>query len=43
VLVCDVLGRVLRYPYEIPIGVVMGVLGAAAFLWLLLRRSARVG
>lgn len=43
VLVCDVLGRVLRYPYEIPVGVVMGVLGAAAFLWLLLRRSARVG
>ncbi|RIX98470.1 ABC transporter permease [Aureimonas flava] len=37
VLACDILGRLLRYPYEIPIGVVMGVLGSALFLALLLR------
>jgi iron complex transport system permease protein len=43
VLICDILGRVVRYPYEIPIGVVVGVVGAALFLFLLLRRSARVG
>jgi iron complex transport system permease protein len=43
VLVCDIIGRVVRYPYEIPIGVVVGVVGAALFLVLLLRRSARVG
>ncbi|GAB2459362.1 ABC transporter permease [Xylanimonas ulmi] len=43
VLVCDVLGRVIRHPFEIPIGVVMGVVGAAVFLWLLLRRAPDVG
>ncbi|MFC5928861.1 ABC transporter permease [Cryobacterium melibiosiphilum] len=43
VLVCDVVGRVIRFPYEIPIGVVVGVVGAALFLALLLRKSARVG
>ncbi|MFO7690151.1 MAG: iron chelate uptake ABC transporter family permease subunit [Cryobacterium sp.] len=43
VLVCDILGRVVRFPYEIPIGVVVGVVGAALFLVLLLRKSARVG
>ncbi|HYD67945.1 ABC transporter permease [Azospirillum sp.] len=32
---CDVLGRVLRHPYEIPIGTILGVVGAAGFLWLL--------
>ncbi len=38
VLVSDVLGRVLRYPYEIPVGTVFGVIGAAVFLWLLYAR-----
>lgn len=41
VLVCDIVGRVIRYPYEIPVGTVMGVLGAAFFLYLLLRRNRR--
>lgn len=41
VLVCDLIGRVLRYPYEIPLGVVVGVVGAAVFLYLLLRSSER--
>jgi iron complex transport system permease protein len=40
-LLCDVLGRVIRYPYEIPVGTVMGVVGSALFLVLLLRRDAR--
>lgn len=43
VLVCDILSRVLRYPYEIPIGTVVGVVGSALFLYLLLRKSTRVG
>jgi iron complex transport system permease protein len=43
VLVCDIVGRVIRFPYEIPIGVVVGVVGAGLFLVLLLRKSARVG
>jgi iron complex transport system permease protein len=37
VLACDILGRVVRAPYEIPISVVVGVLGSAVFLYLLLR------
>ncbi|MFV0245349.1 MAG: ABC transporter permease [Qingshengfaniella sp.] len=37
VLACDILGRVVRYPYEIPIAVVVGVIGSAVFLVLLLR------
>ena len=35
VLACDILGRVIRYPYEIPAGTVFAVLGAGMFLWLL--------
>ncbi|SEP69357.1 iron complex transport system permease protein [Devosia sp. YR412] len=37
VLACDILGRLIRYPYEIPISVVVGVIGSAIFLYLLLR------
>jgi len=43
VLACDIIGRVVRYPYEIPIGVVVGVVGAGLFLYLLLRREAQHG
>lgn len=39
VLACDILGRVLRQPYEIPLSVVVGVIGSAVFIWLLLRRG----
>lgn len=39
VLSCDIAGRLLRYPYEIPVGTVLGVVGAAAFLLLLFDRS----
>jgi iron complex transport system permease protein len=35
VLISDIGGRLLRYPYEIPVGSVLGVLGAVIFLWLL--------
>lgn len=38
VLACDIIGRLLIYPYEIPAGTVLGVLGSAIFLWLLWRR-----
>ncbi|MFH5187280.1 ABC transporter permease [Paenibacillus sp. TAB 01] len=40
VLFCDILGRVIIFPYEIPIGLTVGVLGSAIFLYLLLRRKA---
>lgn len=41
VLACDLAGRLIRYPYEIPVGSVLGVVGAVTFLWLLHRAPAR--
>ncbi|MBB3972681.1 ABC transporter permease [Hansschlegelia beijingensis] len=40
-LACDLIGRLVRFPYEIPVGVVVGIVGAALFLWLLFGRRAR--
>ncbi|WP_141608353.1 ABC transporter permease [Litorilinea aerophila] len=40
VLACDLLGRLIRYPYEIPVGTIVGVLGSGIFLLLILRREA---
>ncbi len=42
VLICDVIGRILIYPYEIPISLIMGVFGSVIFLWLLLRSYRHV-
>ncbi|RJE87750.1 ABC transporter permease [Paenibacillus sp. 1011MAR3C5] len=39
-LVCDIVGRLIIYPYEIPIGLTVGVIGSIVFLYLLLRRKA---
>jgi iron complex transport system permease protein len=41
VLACDIVARVVRFPYEIPLSVIVGIIGAALFLWLLLRRRGR--
>ncbi|TWI56153.1 ABC transporter permease [Halalkalibacter nanhaiisediminis] len=40
VLFCDILGRLIIYPYEIPIGLTVGVIGSGIFLYLLLRRKS---
>lgn len=42
VLVCDMAGRLIRFPYEIPVGTMMGVIGSALFLYLLLRGRHRL-
>ncbi|MEM7256489.1 MAG: iron chelate uptake ABC transporter family permease subunit, partial [Pseudomonadota bacterium] len=39
VLASDILARVLRYPFEIPVATVLGVLGSIVFIWLLYRPS----
>ena len=39
-LVTDILGRVLIYPYEISISLMVGVIGSGIFLYLLFRRKA---
>lgn len=41
VLACDIVGRLVRYPYEIPVGTVFGALGSGLFLYLLLRDPRR--
>ncbi|GHA32141.1 iron ABC transporter permease [Devosia pacifica] len=43
VLTCDIVGRLVRFPYEIPIGTVFGVVGSGIFLYLLLGRRTRLG
>ncbi len=40
ILTCDIFGRLIIYPYEIPIGLTVGVIGSALFIYLLLRRKA---
>lgn len=40
ILVCDIFGRLIIYPYEIPIGLTVGVIGSGIFIYLLLRRKA---
>ena len=42
VLACDMIGRVINAPFEIPVGSVLGVLGSIVFLYLLLRRRSHV-
>lgn len=43
VLGADILGRVLRWPYEIPAATVFAVLGAGLFLWLIHAPRGRHG
>ena len=40
VLICDIIGRIIRFPFEIPVATVFGVIGTLLFLWLLLRKPA---
>ena len=38
VLVCDMIGRVINFPYEVPINLVVGVIGSVIFIGLLFKR-----
>lgn len=38
ILLCDILGRIIIYPYEVPIGLTVGVIGSGIFIYLLMRR-----
>ncbi|QUS57787.1 ABC transporter permease [Pseudovibrio brasiliensis] len=40
VLTCDLIGRLVHFPYEIPVGTVLGVIGSFVFLYLLYARPA---
>src|SRR5690625_4535443 len=39
VLMCDIIGRVVIYAYEIPISLTVGVIGSGIFIYLLIRRK----
>ncbi|WP_146341027.1 ABC transporter permease [Nesterenkonia sp. NBAIMH1] len=43
VTVCDLIGRVIIAPFEIPVGMVLGLVGGAVFLGLLLRQRRKGG
>lgn len=38
ILICDILARIIIAPYEIPVSVVVGIIGGILFLFLLMRR-----
>lgn len=41
-IVCDIVGRTIRAPFEIPVSTILGVIGAAVFIVLILRGRRRV-
>ncbi|WP_299843883.1 iron chelate uptake ABC transporter family permease subunit [uncultured Jannaschia sp.] len=41
VTACDILGRLIRFPYEIPVSTIFGLVGSVVFLWLLHARPSR--
>lgn len=43
VVLCDVVSRLLFAPYELPVGILMAVMGGPFFLWLLLSKKGGHG
>lgn len=41
-LFCDILGRIIIYPYEISISLMVGVIGSGLFIYLLMRRRTHM-
>ena len=41
VTVCDILGRVVVMPFEIPVATILSIVGAVVFVALLLRQRRR--
>jgi iron complex transport system permease protein len=41
VTACDIVGRVVRMPFEVPVAMILGLVGAAAFVALVLRVHRR--
>lgn len=39
-LICDLIGRIIIYPYEVTIGLTVGVVGSVIFLFLIMRRKS---
>lgn len=41
--VCDTIGRTVVYPYELPCGLFLSVMGAPFLIWLLIKKRKRLG
>lgn len=41
VTVCDLIGRTIIMPFEVPVSVILGIVGAAVFIFLLLHQRRR--
>ena len=41
VTVCDLLARTIIAPFEIPVSVILGIIGAVVFVFLIVRQSRR--
>jgi iron complex transport system permease protein len=42
VTVCDIIGRTIIMPFEVPVSLILGVVGAVVFIGLLVRRRKHV-
>lgn len=42
VLLCDLIGRLILFPFELPVGTILGVIGAAIFLYVLIRGPSEI-
>ena len=42
VTVCDLIGRTIIAPFEVPVSLILGIVGAAVFIALLLRSRRHV-
>ena len=42
-LVCDTLSRIIVYPYEVPCGLFLNLVGAPFLIWMLFKRKKRLG
>lgn len=43
VLVCDIISRIIIYPYEVSVSLTVGVIGSIVFLYLIMRRNSSAG
>ena len=41
VLICDIFGRLVIFPYEVSIGLTMGIIGSIFFLYFLMKGRRR--
>ena len=42
-LICDILGRLIIFPFEVSIGMMVGTIGGVMFLYMILRRAKNEG